>query len=63
MEQQKSTAWVEVSFTLTREEARKVATRYFERYPKHGYDTHVAHWHVTENGEIFFMMRRYPTCD
>ena len=42
---------------------REVARRYLDRYPKQGYDTHVAHWHVNADGQIHFTMRRLPTCD
>ena len=55
--------YIEITFTLLREEAREVARRYLDRYPKGGYDTCVAHWHVTNDGQINFTMRRLPTCD
>ena len=55
--------YVEISFTLPRQQAREVARRYLDRYPKQGYDTHVAHWHVTADGQIHFTMRRLPNCD
>ena len=55
--------YIEVAFTLPREQARKVAKRYLKRYPQLGYDTHVAHWHITDDGIIYFTIRRLPTCD
>ena len=55
--------YIEVTFTLPRQQAREVARRYLKRYPKLGYDTHIAHWYVTKNDEIHFTMRRLPTCD
>ncbi|MGH8002955.1 MAG: hypothetical protein ACREPR_26855 [Brasilonema sp.] len=55
--------YIEIAYTLPRLQAREAAKRYFERYPKHGYDTHVAHWHVTADNKIHFVMRRLHTCD
>ena len=55
--------YIEVSWTLPREVARKVARKYLERYPSQGYDTHVSDWHVTKDGEIYFIMKRLATCD
>ena len=55
--------YIEVTFTLPRQQAREAAKRYLERYPKGGYDTHVAHWHVTADNKIHFAMRRLPNCD
>ena len=55
--------YLEVAFTLPRQQARETAREYLTRYPKWGYDTHVAHWHVTTDGKIHFTMRRLPTCD
>lgn len=55
--------YLEVTYTLPRSQAREVARQYLDRYPKWGYDTHIAHWHVTSDGSINFTMRRLPTCD
>ena len=55
--------YVEITFTLPRQQAREVARRYLDRYPKRGYDTHVFNWYVTADGRIHFTMRRLPTCD
>ena len=55
--------YIEITFTLPREQAREVARRYLDRYPKGGYDTCVANWYVTAGGQINFTMRRLPTCD
>ena len=53
--------YLEIAFTLPRQQARETAREYLTRYPKWGYDTHVAHWHVTIDGKIHFTMRRLPT--
>lgn len=55
--------WIEVTYTLPRLQAREAAKKYFARYPKYGYDTHIPYWHVTEDEQIFFKIRRLPTCD
>ena len=55
--------YLEITFTLPRQQAREAAREYLNRYPKWGYDTYVAHWHVTADGKINFTMRRLPTCD
>ena len=55
--------YLEITYTLPRVKAREAARKYLDRYPKYGYDTHVANWHVTTDGKIHFTMRRLPTCD
>ena len=55
--------YLEITYTLPRTEAREAARRYLDRYPKYGYDTHVANWCITTDGKIHFTMRRLPTCD
>ena len=55
--------YLETTYILPRLEARKVARKYFDRFPKGGYDTCVSRWHVTVDGQIQFTMRRLPTCD
>ena len=55
--------YIEITFTLPRPQARAVARRYLDRYPKMGYDTHVANWYVTKANEIHFTMRRLSNCD
>ena len=55
--------YIEISFTLPRQQAREVARDYLDRYPKWGYDTHVARWYITADKKINFTMRRLPTCD
>ena len=55
--------YIETSYTLPRLKAREVARKYFDRYPKEGYDTHIPSWHVTEDGQIFFKIRRLPSCN
>ena len=58
-----SGGYIEVSWTLPRLQAREVAKKYYARYPKQGYDTHISHWDVTKDDQIYFVMRRLPTCD
>ena len=55
--------YIEITFTLPRSQAREVARRYLDWYPKQGYDTHVSSWHTTKDGKINFTMRRLPNCD
>ncbi len=55
--------YIETAYTLPRLQAREVAKKYFDRYPKEGYDTHIPYWRVTEDGQIFFKIHRLPTCD
>ena len=39
--------YIEITFTVPRPEARAIGRRYLDRYPKMGYDTHVANWYET----------------
>ena len=55
--------YVEITFTLPRPKARAIARRYLDRYPKMGYDTHVAKWHETKDNKIHFTIRRLSNCD
>ncbi len=55
--------YLDVKFVdLPREQARKTAKQYLERYPKQGYDTHISHWQIT-NDQVTFVMRRLRNCD
>ena len=58
-----SGGYVEITFTLPKTQAREVARRYLDRYPKMGYDTHVTNWYVTMGNKIHFTMRRLSNCD
>ena len=58
-----SGGYIEITFTLPRTQAREVARRYLDRYPKMGYDTHIANWCVTTGNKIHFTMRRLSNCD
>lgn len=55
--------WIETSFVLPRDQARRVAKDYLRRYPPEGYDTHISSWHVTKDKKIFFKMKRTRSCD
>jgi hypothetical protein len=55
--------YIKDSYTLPREEARQLAKRFFERYPKQGYDTHISYWKVTEDNQIYFEICRLASCD
>ena len=55
--------YVEIGFTLDRPEARNIARRYLDRYPKEGYDTHISNWYWTKNNKIHFKIRRLKNCD
>ncbi|WP_239005376.1 GAF domain-containing protein [Gloeothece citriformis] len=61
--QQPSMTWVEVTYILPPEEAREALREYFQQYRQKIYKTHVSHWHLTENEQICFIIRRlssYP---
>ena len=58
MQSLRSFHYIEISFTLPREEAREVARSYLDHYPQGGYDTCLAHWYVTNDGEINLTMRQ-----
>ena len=51
--------YLEITYTLPRSEARKAARKYLDRYPKYGYDTHVANWHVTQMAKFISLCADY----
>ena len=55
--------WRRETFRLPREEARKIARDWFDRYPKAAYLTEVESWRVLDDGRIEFTMRRLPSAD
>ena len=55
--------YVEITFALPRIEARQVARKYLDRYPKMGYDSHVVRWYLITDNKIHFTMRRLSNCD
>jgi hypothetical protein len=56
-------SWRRETFRLPREEARKIARDWFDRYPKAAYLTTVESWRVLADGRIEFTMRRLPSAD
>ncbi|MDX7950342.1 hypothetical protein P7D22_04010 [Lichenihabitans sp. Uapishka_5] len=59
----RSDAWCRETFTLTREDARRAARDWFQRFPKAAYMTEIESWRVLEDGRIAFTMRRLPSAD
>ena len=55
--------YVRESFTQTREDARKTARAFLDRFPKQAYMSEVEYWRVTPDGAIEFTMRRLRTAD
>lgn len=51
------------TYRMPREEARRTAREWFDRYPKAAYMTRVESWRVLDNGLIEFTMRRLPSAD
>jgi len=51
------------TFTQPRDEARKTARAFLERFPKQAYMTEVEAWRETADGAIEFTMRRLRTAD
>jgi hypothetical protein len=51
------------SFTLPREEARAVARRWFDDYPKAAYWTEVESWRLLPGDVIAFTLRRLKAAD
>jgi hypothetical protein len=58
-----SDGWCRETFTLAREEARRAAREWFNRFPKAAYMTEIESWKVLDDGRIEFTMRRLPTAD
>lgn len=55
--------YVRETFTQTREDARKTARAFLDRFPKQAYMSEVERWRELPGGEIEFTMRRLRTAD
>ena len=50
--------FVREKFTRNRNHARKLAAEYFERFPKHRFQTEVESWRELQSQNIEFTMKR-----
>jgi len=55
--------FVRETFTQPRENARRTARAFFDRFPKQAYMSEVERWRELPDGAIEFTMRRLPTAD
>jgi hypothetical protein len=55
--------YVRETFTQSRENARKTARAFLDRFPKQAYMSEVERWRELPDGEIEFTMRRLRTAD
>ena len=55
--------YVRESFTQPRENARKTARAFLNRFPKQAYMSEVERWRELPDGDIEFTMRRLRTAD
>ncbi len=55
--------FVREQFTQPREDARRTARAFLDRFPKQAYMSEVEHWRELPDGRIEFTMRRLPTAD
>jgi hypothetical protein len=55
--------FVRETFTQPRDEARRTARAYLDRYPSAAYMSAVEHWRELPDGVIEFTMRRLRTSD
>lgn len=55
--------YVRETFTQPRENARKTARTFLDRFPKQAYMSEVEHWQELPDGRIEFTMRRLRTAD
>ncbi|SFM28091.1 hypothetical protein SAMN03159423_0385 [Bradyrhizobium sp. NFR13] len=55
--------YVRQSFTQPRENARKTARAFLDRFPKQAYMSEVERWRELPDGDIEFTMRRLRTAD
>ncbi|UFS78348.1 hypothetical protein LPB73_13630 [Tardiphaga sp. 37S4] len=55
--------YVRESFTQPRENARKTARAFLDRFPKQAYMSEVERWRELPDGDIEFTMRRLRTAD
>ena len=54
---------VRETFTLPRDEARRCARSYLDRFPRAAYWSRVEHWQRLDDGQIRFTMVRLPSAD
>jgi hypothetical protein len=50
--------FIREKFTRLRQAAKKLAAVYFERYPKHRYQTEIASWRHLQSDNIEFILKR-----
>jgi hypothetical protein len=55
--------FIRETFTQPRENARRTARAFFDRFPKQAYMSEVKRWRELPDGAIEFTMRRLPTAD
>ena len=55
--------FVRETFTQPRDNARKTARAFLDRFPKQAYMSEVERWRELPDGEIEFTMRRLRTAD
>jgi hypothetical protein len=55
--------YVRETFTQSRENARKTARAFLDRFPKQAYMSEVERWRELPGGDIEFTMRRLRTAD
>jgi hypothetical protein len=55
--------YVRESFTQPRENARKTARAFLDRFPKQAYMSEVERWRELPDGDIEFTMRRLRSAD
>jgi hypothetical protein len=55
--------YVRENFVQTREDARKTARAFLDRFPKQAYMSEVERWRELPGGDIEFTMRRLRTAD
>lgn len=55
--------YVRETFTQPRDDARKTARAFLDRFPKQAYMSEVEYWRELPDGAIEFTMRRLRTAD
>jgi hypothetical protein len=55
--------FIRETFTQPREDARRTARAFFDRFPRQAYMSEVERWRELPDGAIEFTMRRLPTAD
>ena len=56
-------AWMRVTYTLPRAQAKEKAREFLSRFPKAAYWSEVESWRVLPGDVIEFTMRRLPSAD